>query len=90
MDYTAIITDHIDTILTSAEENTAKFGVLLSALSVVTEGYDLRTNETKIERFEVIPNEFKLTNSAEMCFGYDPYQKYQKMLLYICKKWVSA
>ena len=84
MDYTATITDHIDTILTSAEENTAKFGVLLSALSVVTEGYDLRTDETKIERFEVIPNDFKIGKgeySAETVFGYDPYQKYQKMLL---------
>ena len=81
MDYSTTLSDHIDGILTLAEENTARFGTLLSGVSVVTEGYDLRTDDTKIERFEVIPNEFTLTNSAESIFGYDPYQKYQKMLL---------
>jgi hypothetical protein len=78
--YSSNLQNQYDTILGSATENTAKFGTLLSGLSVIADGYEIRkTEDGKSEYFEVMPNEYKLNSDPKTLFGYDPYHQYQTL-----------
>ena len=69
-----------DTVLNSANKNTAKIGAVLAGLSVITDGYELRKTENdKTEYFEVMPNEYKLSTEAKTLFDYDPYHSYRTL-----------
>ena len=74
--YSDYIEFNINTI-SNIQQSTGKLGTLMSGLSTVFDGYDLRANGTSIERFEVIPNEYKLKTNPETLFGYDPYGSYR-------------
>jgi outer membrane protein OmpA-like peptidoglycan-associated protein len=80
-EYNTSLLDYLTTPLKSAKENTAKLGVILSGLSVITEGYEFRSvgPEKEPEKYEVIPNETKLKTSVIELFGYDPYYEYQTL-----------
>lgn len=78
--YTTNLIDNYDNLIDSANQNTAKFGVLLSGLSVITDGYDIRkTEDNKTEYFEVIPNEYKLKSDIVELFDFDPYTEYRTL-----------
>ena len=72
----SILNDKID-LLTNLEKNTVKLGGIVNGLSVVLDGYDLNTDETRTYRYEVIPNGYKLNSDTNKLFGYDPYYQYK-------------
>ena len=79
-DYSTNLLNQYDTILNSANQNTAKMGAVLAGLSVITDGYELRkTEDNKTEYFEVMPNEYKLSTDAKTLFNYDPYHSYMTL-----------
>jgi len=61
------------------EKNTVKFGGLLTGLSVVLDGYDVNSDDTKSQFYEVIPNGYELKTTANELFGYNPYYEYRLM-----------
>ena len=77
INYSFTFGDKIVESIGDIERNTAKLGTLMSGLSTIFDGYDVRGNGTSIETFEVIPNEYKLKTEAKQLFGYDPYAEYK-------------
>ena len=77
INYSFTFGDKIVGSIGDIERNTAKLGTLMSGLSTIFDGYDVRGNGTSIETFEVIPNEYKLKTEAKQLFGYDPYAEYK-------------
>jgi hypothetical protein len=78
-EYVGTVTEEKTVTLRDLERNTGKLVSLLNGMSVVLDGYDIKTDETKTYRYEVIPNEYKLKTSAETLFGYDPYYQYKTL-----------
>jgi hypothetical protein len=77
INYSFNFSEKIGESIISIEQNSAKLGTLISGLSTIFDGYDVRGNGTSIETFEVIPNEYKLKTEAKQLFGYDPYASYK-------------
>ncbi len=80
------ITDYINNVsaeknetLRDLETNNAKMGAIINGLSVILDGYDIKTDPTRTYFYEVIPNEYKLSGDPKTLFGYEPYYEY-KML----------
>jgi hypothetical protein len=66
-------------VLRNLERNTAKMGAFVNGLSIILDGYDIKTDPTRTYFYEVIPNEYKLSGDPKTLFGYEPYYEY-KML----------
>lgn len=64
-------------LVDSLDRNTVKLGALMTGISVVLEGYDINTDETKSYYYEVLPNEYKLSTPIIELFGYEPYLNYK-------------
>lgn len=76
--YYADLTETMSTTITDLTDNTGKFATLLSGLSVIAEGYDVRLDDKNEKRYyEVIPNGKKLATKANTIFGYEPYNEYK-------------
>jgi hypothetical protein len=80
------ITEYINTIssekisvLSNLDTNTAKMGTIVSGLSVILDGYDFKNDESRLYRYEVIPNEYELTTDAKTLFKYEPYYEYRTL-----------
>lgn len=73
--FTTELGDKVNRIKT----NTAKVGTLLTGLSVVSEGYEMKFDGNTISTYEVIPNEFKLSSDPTDLFGYEPYNVYRPL-----------
>jgi len=72
------LVETLNTTLNDVTENTGKFATLLTGLSVVAEGYDVRLNEkNQSVYYEVIPNGKKLSKNGKSIFGYEPYNEYK-------------
>jgi hypothetical protein len=66
-------------LLRDLEFNNAKMGSLINGLSIVLDGYDIKTDETRTYRYEVIPNDYELTTDPKTLFGYEPYFEYKTL-----------
>jgi RNAse (barnase) inhibitor barstar len=76
--YYADISENMRNTVTDLTTNTGKLATLLSGLSVITDGYDVRLdNDTQKRFYEVIPNGVELTTPASIIFGYEPYNEYK-------------
>ena len=81
-EYYTDLTDTMSVMLTDLTDNTGKFTTLLSGLSIITEGYDVRLGENnQTQYYEVIPNGKTLSNPANSIFGYEPYNEYKALFL---------
>jgi hypothetical protein len=70
--------DTMGTSLSELTDKTGKFATLLSGISVITEGYDVRLGDkNQTLYYEVIPNGKKLSVQADSIFGYEPYDQYK-------------
>lgn len=67
------------TLLRDLERNTSKMGAIINGLSTVLDGYDFKNDETRLYRYEVIPNAYELTSDAKTLFGYEPYFEYMTL-----------
>ena len=78
--YYTDLTDTMSATLKDLTDNTGKFTTLLSGLSIITEGYDVRLGENnQTQYYEVIPNGKTLSNPANSIFGYEPYNEYKTL-----------
>ena len=65
--------------LNDITDKTGKFNTLLTGLSIITNGYDIRSDGLEDNGYEVIPNGKKLSDTASNIFGYEPYNQYKTL-----------
>ena len=78
--YSQDLFESLDTTLNDINEKTGKFTTLLTGLSIIADGYDIKLDQnTGQNYYEVIPNGKKLESTPVSIFKYDPYYQYEPM-----------